>query len=345
MAKALIVNPYWDTLGGGERYTGAFVRLLLDKGWSADILWHEDLSAAVRRRFGLDLSPAHWIAGNYSPLSALNYQLVFWLSDGSLPISLASKTVIHFQFPFSNVSGKSPANLLKSRFYSFVTNSRFTASFINPEFGIKSHVIYPPVNTDEFRPGPKSDTILYVGRFSGLTQAKGQDVLIEAFSRIHSRLPGWRLVLAGGTGVGTEAKAMENLHQKAAGLPVEFVLNPDLAQIKKLYAAAAIFWSAAGFGIDQAKEPSRAEHFGMSVVEAMAAGCVPLVTALGGHREIVEDGKNGCLWETTAQLEELTLDLVSDRPRLSSLSRLAVTRSKMFSAEIFKKSFTDLLHL
>ena len=34
--RAAVYNPYWETMGGGERYTASFVKLLQDSGWQVD---------------------------------------------------------------------------------------------------------------------------------------------------------------------------------------------------------------------------------------------------------------------------------------------------------------------
>jgi len=214
--KAAIYNPYWDTLGGGERYTASFVRLLLDKGWNVDIFSNNNMSEDIRRRFGLDIKSANFIPfpKNYQQ-TTYQYSLVFWLSDGSLPVSFARRTVVHFQFPFKDVGGRTPLSFLKSRFYTFVVNSRFTKTFIDSEYRVKSRVIYPPIHSAGIGSGFKTNTILYVGRFSSLTQSKGHDVLIRSFRNLHYRIPGWKLILAGGTKVGTDKVELSALRDMA----------------------------------------------------------------------------------------------------------------------------------
>ncbi|MBU4190339.1 MAG: glycosyltransferase, partial [Candidatus Thermoplasmatota archaeon] len=61
---------------------------------------------------------------------------------------------------------------------------------------------------------------------------------------------------------------------------------------------------AAGFGVDEEKEPEKVEHFGITTVEAAAAGCVPVVIRKGGQPEIVKEGINGLLWEKEEELIE-----------------------------------------
>ena len=41
MGKAAIYNPYLDTLGGGERYTLSFAKVLADEGWVVDVEWKD----------------------------------------------------------------------------------------------------------------------------------------------------------------------------------------------------------------------------------------------------------------------------------------------------------------
>lgn len=338
---AAVYNPYWATLGGGERYTASFIRLLLDRGWQVDVWWPQDISLLIRDRFSLDISGARFTPRR----PTFGYDLLFFVSDGSLPLSFAKTTLIHLQFPFSGISGHSLPNFFKSRFYKFVVNSYFTQKFIDQEFYVRSTVIYPPVDTSQFSPGPKTKTILYVGRFSHLAQAKGQSVLIDSFKHIYRRLPGWKLILAGGTAVGADPSFISALKRSARGYPIQILTDPDLSVLKKLYASATFFWSAGGFGINPESDPVKVEHFGISVVEAMSAGCVPLVTNLGGHPEIVDSGENGFLWDTPTQLEDRTLALVIDPGQLLRLSQNAVSKSKIFDIKSFNTACVSLLHV
>ena len=342
---AAVYNPYWETMGGGERYTASFVKLLQDSGWQVDILWPRDISPEINLRFGIDISGVNFISSTPYSLITNHYQLVFWLSDGSLPTSLAKKTLIHFQFPFKNVGGKIFTNLIKSRFYTFVVNSKFTKSVVDPEFRINSTVVYPPIDTSKFKPGKKTNTILYLGRFSDLTQAKGHALLIDVFKQIYSKISGWELIIAGGTRVGTAPGQLKKLQQQAGNLPLTIITDPEFTRIREMYSHSKIFWSASGYYADEIKDPAKTEHFGISLVEAMAAGCVPLVTNHGGHKEIVDHNLNGFLWDQPGQLADLTLQIIKDPNKLGHLSLAARTRSKIFDISKFNRKFEELLIL
>lgn len=338
MKKAAIFSPSWDSLGGGERYATALAKLLLDNGYQVDIWWPEDISKPLQSRFGIDISGANFIPfPHYYQLSTINYQLVFWVTDGSLPISLAKKTIIHYQIPFLSAGF---LNKIKALLYTSVCNSFYTKQVIDKTYGINSQAIYPPVDLEYFQPQTKTNSIVSIARFSTLLHAKRQDTLIEAFSRISSQLPGWELILAGGS---TDPEYVSRLKKQVKKLPVKVITNPTLSKIRQLLGSAKIFWSATGFEIDIARHPEKAEHFGITVVEAMSAGAVPIVTNAGGHTETVIDGQTGMLWSSLDQLTELTLKLAKDNTRLQKLATQGRERSKLFSVNIFNSAFFKLI--
>ena len=85
------------------------------------------------------------------------------------------------------------------------------------------------------------------------------------------------------------------------------------------------------------KNPEIVEHFGITVVEAMSAGAIPVVFNAGGHKEIIKDGVNGFLWESTDQLIKITNHILKDRSVYSSVSKKAKRDSSAFSFERFEK--------
>jgi glycosyltransferase involved in cell wall biosynthesis len=339
LKKAVIVNPYWDSFGGGERYSATVAKAFIDNSWDVDIKWDDDISKTIWSRFNIDLTGVRFVKNIVSS----DYDCIFWVSDGSLPTSFAKKTLIHFQFPFSNIGGRNILNLIKSRLYSFVTNSKFTKSFIDKEFLVNSIVLYPPVQTSKFSPGSKTTTILYVGRFSPLTQSKNQHLLIESFKKLNLNKGEWKLVLAGGVGIGTTSEQMEKLSNLSNGYNIEIYKNPDFKTLQKLYSHATIFWSAAGLGANEHTQPLKVEHFGITVVEAMASGCVPILPNLGGHKEIVSTGEDGFLYDDQEDLVKLTTDLINSPSKLSKMSQAAILRSKIFDESYFISHFLKLI--
>jgi len=354
MRKAGIYIPYLNTIGGGERYAMTVASCLAQSGWQVDVFWDErGMGKRLEERLGLDLRKVNFVSNIFKEKLVKkqqlmkNYDFIFFVSDGSIPFLFGKRNILHFQIPFHNVGGKKLLNRVKlKRIDTIICNSRFTKGFIDKEYGVKSEVVYPPVGVKEFKPGKKEDIILSVGRFSRLMQAKRQDVLIDGFkqtrkgdkSRLISR---YKLILAGGTDVGKD-EAFEKLKKEARGQPIEIIENPPFTELKKLYAQAKIFWHAAGFGTDENKEPEKVEHFGIVTVEAMAAGCVPVVINKGGQPEIVSHNLNGLLWNSKQELVKQTLKLIKDEKLREKLAKAAQKRAQNFSQEKFCQEIVKL---
>jgi glycosyltransferase involved in cell wall biosynthesis len=90
----------------------------------------------------------------------------------------------------------------------------------------------------------------------------------------------------------------------------------------------------------------RFEPFGISTVEGMSGGAVPLVlrSALNGSFvDIIEKGKYGIVFSNGAELAEAVEALVDDEPLWSRMSALAIERSRDFSVAKFKSRFRAVL--
>jgi len=207
-------------------------------------------------------------------------------------------------------------------------NSAFTAGWVRELWGRDSAVLHPPVSLRS--PGRKARSILSVGRFfpPGRGHAKKQLELVRAFRRlVDDGLTDWTLHLVGGVaGAGREYVAQ--VESAATGYPVR--LHPDAsgAELGRLYAGAAIYWHAAG--LDE-HEPERLEHFGISTVEAMSAGAVPVVLGRGGLVETVRNGVDGYLFDDLAELIGRTAELVADEGLRRRMSASAQLRAQDFS--------------
>ncbi len=351
--RALFHSPYFDSLGGGERYILTLISLFQQRGHQTDLVWHEQeqLRSQAKKKFALNLAPLNLEPSvlTLNPLQRYlklrQYDLVFSVSDGSLPLLAGSPhSIIHFQVPFHSVNGNSPANRFKNKFiHQYICNSHFTQDFIDDEYQVASQVIYPPVDVDEFSHSiRKSNSIVYVGRFSDLLQSKGHLQLIEAFKKLYnSGITNYRLYLAGSTEVGSNS-LIKSLKQSARGYPIEIILDPPFSDIKELYEQARFFWSLAGVDVNEIQEPERCEHFGITLVEAMAAGCIPLVIRKGGFREILTR-QSGILCDSTDELIFQTRKIINNSKQQDLISAAAHRRAQYFSVEKFISRFQKII--
>lgn len=352
--KIGIYDPYLDDLGGGEKYMMTIAECL-SKNNNVTVFWDEKKDIEdLLQRFTIDLSKVsiekNIFAKNFGFLNRLlesrKYDAIIVLSDGSIPFLLSKKVFLHLQQPIENIENNFKSWLKLLRIHTVFYNSEFTKSFNQDLLPQKTKVIYPPVS---FQPKEveRKNVVLHVGRFRvknvGVDDYKKQHVMIKAFKEmIDEGLKNWKFVLAVSI-KNDDKEKFEQMRKNAEGYPIEFVINCSNKKLWDYYSIAKIYWHASGFGEDLKKHPEFAEHFGISTVEAMGAGAVPVVINAGGQREIVTDGKNGFLWDDLKELQKKTFNLINSRDLTEKLSIEAKLRARSFSENKFCEEITQLV--
>lgn len=246
------------------------------------------------------------------------------------------------------VTGFAVQNVIDS-YSTVVAISHYSAEWVSKMWGRRPAIVYPPC--DDMGPAAaKQKILLHVGRFiaeNGERERhhKGQGLLLETFKGMTDlHREGWELHFTGSVGVDEEsAKFAAALVQVAKGFPVRFHFNAGLEEMRNLYRRAAIYWHATGYGFSEDDYPAKQEHFGITTVEAMSAGAVPVVKSSGGQKEVVTDGVDGFCWDDTADLVSRTLRLINDHDLRERLSRQAVVSSKRFDRDAFTASLDGLV--
>jgi glycosyltransferase involved in cell wall biosynthesis len=149
----------------------------------------------------------------------------------------------------------------------YIANSELTRERIKRYYGRDSTVVHPPVETERFESGTPGDAFLVV---SEVVRHKRVHVALEAARRAKAPI---RIV-----GLGPDHAALEAAYPEA-----EFLGRVSDAELVELYpqARAVIV-------------PGR-EEFGISAVEAQAAGRPVIGAAEGGTLETVVAGETGLL--------------------------------------------------
>jgi glycosyltransferase involved in cell wall biosynthesis len=350
--KIALYEPYLNIIGGGERYLATIAEHLSTKN-DVFLFWDKNtVKKMLENQLGINLSKVQIINNVFTPKISLftrlrrlrKFDKLIYLSDGSIPFVSSKTNFLLFLFPVNWLNGKTLINQIKiKQFKKVISISNFTKGFIDKTFGIKSVLIYPPVDTERFLPLPKENIILSVGRFTKSLHNKKQEVLVEAFKRlVDSGVNNWKLMIVGGV-TEDEKYIVDNLNKMKDHYHIEIKTDIDLNELTKLYGSASIFWHASGFGIDENINPEKVEHFGISTIEAMSAGCVPVVAKKGGQKEIIEENISGLFFETVDELVKKTKMLIVNQKERESLSQKAIMRSKYFSKEQFTNRIDSII--
>lgn len=383
MARIAIHMPTLSARGGAERYAAEVAAVLRDEGHTVCLAACEapDLSA-IGTYFDLDMSGVHLLRlpalGRLERMrprrrawqlrdALWGRQLRAWKpnvlvnavyrSELQLP-GVDHVAVCHFPHARHRDDAPSVVSRVKALVAgaggiypppgaTVIANSTFTAEHVDRRWGVSSAVVYPPCPLAEPRPAARERVILSVGRFTAPqphVPNKRFDVMIEAFrslNDLHER--GYRLVLIGSAGEGDLAY-VDTLRRAATGVPVDFVVNAPFARLQRAYASAELYWHAQGYGEDVEEFPEAHEHFGMTTVEAMSGGCIPLVIASAGPSEVVGPLGRGLLWASVSELAESTRRVVDmtdiDQTRLRDDVR---RRAEDFSRDVFRTRLKQVL--
>ena len=228
-----------------------------------------------------------------------------------------------------------------------ITISKYCQNWIRRYWGLTSSVIYPSVNIKAFTPAKKKKNhIINIGRFFVTGHNKKQLDMIKMFIRLikNHRIQDWQLHLIGSVQEGQRHREyFEQCQFEAKGFPIYFHIDISFVELKQRLNEAKIYWHATGLDENPEKNPVLFEHFGITTVEAMAAGCVPVVINRGGQPEIVTEG-TGFVYQTRPECLAHTMQLINSPKTLKDYSQRARARSQYFSREKFRQRFLELLN-
>jgi len=292
------------------------------------------------------------------------YDLFIYAGHGIPPPCFAKAGLVYCHFPFESSpltwleadtpwrpwrslgrmmkrSGYRLAWNLRMRGYQRIfANSGFSAAWIERRWGRVAEVLYPPVDLDP----PlveKENLIVSVGRITGERRSKNQLEQVRAFREFAQGIEeSWRLRIVGSCGEERrDREYLTAIQAEARGLPVEIWVNVDRKATLRSLAEAKMFWHTAGLSSNENEHPEHAEHFGIATVEAMRAGCVPVVIASGGQPEIVEHEFSGFLAGSLVELIQRSQAVARDDRLMKLTCDRAKRRSMAFIPDYFDQRF------
>ncbi len=125
----------------------------------------------------------------------------------------------------------------------------------------------------------KKNVFLYVGRIS---KNKCIDQLIETFGALNEKEKSFELRLVGEDWEGIRSELEKKAQSQGIADKIVFVGHVSESELVREYQNASFFVSA-----------SRYEGFGISAIEGMAAGCIPIVNPIDSFKNFISEGKNG----------------------------------------------------
>lgn len=351
--KIAFYSPYLNMMGGGERYILSIAGALSTKH---EVYFYADSTVRdkIRKNFNININRVRFIPNDLFRTNNLfiklkklsSYDILFYMTDGSLFFSSARKNFLIVQSPV-HLPGTNILSSLKGFNWKILCYSSFMQGIIKERLGKDATILSPCIEIDAFKSdfGEKENTIISVGRYFKRPHDKKLEVLIEIFKdNFNKCFSGWKLVIAGGLTEESGQGVLANIRKIADGFPIEIVVNPDFLYLFDLYKKAKLYWHAAGFGEDLLQFPERAEHFGITTLESMASGTVPVVFGAGGQLDIISEGTNGYLWKSENELVEKSVNLIENSELLRKISNKAVEYAQQYSCNKFNEKLEKIIY-
>lgn len=192
----------------------------------------------------------------------------------------------------------------------------------------KVDYIHNPITIeDSSKSDCSSKKVISIGR---LDKQKGFDILIEIWKLVHSKHPDWTITIYG---EGGERESLEKLIRKN-NLQDVFILGGQVSNVQEKLSESSILAFS-----------SRAEGFGLVLVEAMSCG-LPIVTfdCPIGPGEIVQDGVNGYVipMGQISLFAKRIIDLIEDPDLRLRMSKQALVRAKDFDLNGIMKKWVSV---
>lgn len=212
-------------------------------------------------------------------------------------------------------------------------NSSWTAgkfkSAYNDDFTVE--VLYPPVDVEYFSEvagSAKENVVVTVSRF---TPEKNLERIVD----VADKLRDFRFMIVGGRAKYSEP-VIGNISRRIRerGVDnVELLFNVPRDKLREILGSAKYYL-----------HPPYAEHFGISVVEAMSAGCIPIVHRDGGTWYDVVSKIRGMLgYYVINEVPYIIRAIEKDRKLYEELRKKSVEVAGMFTYGRFKKSLLNYL--
>jgi len=274
---------------------------------------------------------------------------------GDVINSIADLTYVHFPLRAALELSQIPAFSNKSRWWAIaplydlavslldkfspgalLTNSKFMQEIIKNFLHRNSMVIYPPVNVEtlssqSFRHRKEGYTVAIAASYTPKRHLE-QVPLIAKYTKSA------KFVVMGKAdeySVPTLRKLKEQISAFHVKDRITILTNVPIDKFLEIFLRAKVYLHIMPY-----------DHFGISVVEGMASGCVPVVHRSGGPWLDILDGRQGEYGFSYATAEEAAsyIDtLVTDENSRNKVASRAFHRAKKFDRAVFMERMVDVV--
>jgi len=261
------------------------------------------------------------VSGTLLPLSSIAPHIVY--AGAPAISSVPSKYSKSFFWKLYLLSFKLIISKMKdeARRARIIANSFYSAKAIAESYSIPlPEVIYPPVDVEFYSRAfseQKENYFVTIGRFE-----RGK--MLEN-SIIFSSLSGIRGILIGNLNDKKYFSELVKLKEKL-NANIDFLPNLPREEVLKVLSKAKLYF-----------HPTIGEHFGIPIVEAMAAGLIPIVPKESGGSEIVPEFSYSNLEDAALIAKQLM------KENSLALSKEMHEKAMNFSQEVFKNRMYEVI--
>ncbi len=376
--KIAVAHHSLNIPGGAERLCLTAIEALRKRGHNITLVTVEKTDwANVHRNFGKTIKPNEEVYATKARVSknlstipiASTYFLVYVMeflaskskgrydlivnTFGDVVNSIADITYVHFPLRAALEYSQVPAFTNKlmwhavapvydatisvlDRFFpgKLLTNSKFMQEVIKKVLRRESLVVYPPVDVGAFSSRQSHKSGCLVATISSYTPKRCLEQ-VPAIAK-HSRSA--KFVVIGKTDE-YSLPVLKRINSQVKTLHVEdkvkLLTNVPFSEVLKTLLEARVYLHVMPF-----------DHFGISVVESMASGCVPVVHRSGGPWLDILDsqqGKYGFSYTSPEEAADFIDALVDGEKFRSEVASRAFHRAKRFDKSVFMEKIVEVV--
>jgi alpha-1,2-mannosyltransferase len=365
--RVAVFNAHVGLAGGGELVALNMVKALEEEGYSVDLVTYRFVVEDVERGFKL-LTPGYepgkpvvydapplvkllGVGGRFIRLRRLllvndflkknrdRYDLIIDTSS-NMPtktdivyvhyptiLRTIDKSGLHWTLYDKLVEYSSKRLLGKPKLV--LCNSSWTAKKFRRAYSmdLNVEVLHPPVDVEFFRKASSSNKENIIVTVSRFTPEKNMEKIVEVAGRLRE----FKFIMIGGRAKYSEP-VIDNINRKIRELGannIELLFNMPRDKLREILGIAKYYL-----------HPPFPEHFGISVVEAMSAGCIPIVYRDGGAWHDVVSRVSDILGYSDISEVPGIIRKIDENPALYNKLRERSTEiSKLFTYSLFKERF------